>query len=157
MAVKLRLRRLGRKKKPFYRVIAADSRAPRDGRFIEEIGYYNPLTDPMTIEMKEDRALYWLSQGATPTVTVKNLLRKKGITLRFDLMKRGVPEEKIAEELKKWEVLQLERRKRLEAKKMSAKERKAEEARQKAEEKAEEKAAAETAPEAAPENPEAQD
>ncbi len=156
MAVKLRLRRLGRKKKPFYRVIAADSRAPRDGRFIEEIGYYNPLTDPMTIEVKEDRALYWLSQGATPTVTVKNLLRKKGITLRFDLMKRGVPDEKISEELKKWEVLQLERQKRLEAKKMTAKERKAEEARKKAEEKAEEKAAAEPAPEAAPENPEAQ-
>lgn len=152
MAVKLRLRRLGRKKNPFYRVIAADSRAPRDGRFIEEIGYYNPLTDPTTIEMKEDRALYWLSQGATPTITVKNLLRKKGITLRFDLMKRGVPEEKIAEELKKWEVLQLERQKRLEAKKMSAKERKAEEAKKKAEEKAEESAAAEPVSE----NPEAQ-
>lgn len=152
MAVKLRLRRLGRKKKPFYRVIAADSRAPRDGRFIEEIGYYNPLTDPLTIEVKEDRVLYWLSQGAIPTVTVKNLLRKKGITLRFDLMKRGVPEEKIAEELKKWEVLQLERQKRLEAKKMSAKERKAEEARKKAEEKAE----AQAATEPVSENPEAQ-
>lgn len=152
MAVKLRLRRLGRKKNPFYRLIAADSRAPRDGRFIEEIGYYNPLTDPMTIEVKEDRALYWLNQGAIPTVTVKNLLRKKGITLRFELMKRGLPEEKIAEELKKWEVLQLERQKRLEAKKMSAKERKAEEARKKAEEKTAEQAAAEPVSE----NPEAQ-
>lgn len=121
MAVKLRLRRLGRKKKPFYRIIAADSRAPRDGRFIEEIGYYNPIADPMTIEVQEDRVLYWLSKGAIPTTTVKSLLRKKGITLRFDLMKQGLPEEKISEEMKKWEVMQLERHKRLEVKKAAGK------------------------------------
>ncbi|RMF55321.1 MAG: 30S ribosomal protein S16 [Calditrichaeota bacterium] len=131
MAVKLRLSRKGRKKRPFYRIVAADSRSPRDGRCIEEIGYYNPLTDPITLEVSEDRALYWLSQGAVPTDTVKSLLRKKGITLRFELMKRGLPEEKIEEEMKKWEVLQLERAKRLAAKKeaeKSVKEEKTEEA-----------------------------
>ncbi len=117
MAVKLRLRRMGRKKRPFYRIVAADSRSPRDGRFIEEIGYYNPLKDPIALEVSEDRALYWLNQGAIPTHTVKSLLRKKGIIMRFDLMKRGVPEDKIEEEMKKWELLQLERQKRLTAKK----------------------------------------
>ncbi|MCB0260806.1 MAG: 30S ribosomal protein S16 [Calditrichaeota bacterium] len=121
MAVKLRLRRMGRKKQPFYRIIAADSRAPRDGRFIEEIGYYNPLTDPMTIEVKEDRALYWLGEGAIPTDTVKSLLRKKGVTLRFDLTKRGVAAEKVDEEVKKWELIQEEKRKRIEAKQAAAK------------------------------------
>ncbi len=112
MAVKLRLRRMGRKKRPFYRIIAADSRAPRDGRFIEEIGYYNPLSDPITLQVSEERALYWLGCGAIPTTTVKNLLRQKGITLRFDLMKQGVGEEKIEEEMKKWEVLQIEKERR---------------------------------------------
>jgi len=141
LAVKLRLRRLGRKKKPFYRIIAADSRSPRDGRFIEEIGYYNPISDPMTIDVQEDRALYWLGQGAIPTTTVKSLLRKKGIILRFDLVKRGLAEDQISEEMKKWEVLQLERQKRLEAQK-SSKKKKAEDSRKKAEE---EKAAAESA------------
>ena len=97
MAVKLRLKRMGRKKRPFYRIVAADSRSPRDGRFIEEIGYYNPLTDPSIVEVKEDRALYWLSVGAIPSDTVKNLLRDKGVTLRHDLQKRGVTEEKLEE------------------------------------------------------------
>jgi small subunit ribosomal protein S16 len=144
LAVKLRLRRLGRKKKPFYRIVAADSRSPRDGRFIEEIGYYNPIADPMVIEVQEDRALYWLSQGAIPTTTVKSLLRKKGITLRFDLMKRGLTEEKITEEIKKWEVLQLERHKRQDAKKAAEKKKAEEETRKKKEEK---EAAAEVAAE----------
>ncbi len=115
MAVKLRLRRMGRKKRPFYRIVAADARSPRDGRFIEEIGYYNPLTDPMTVEVKEDRALYWLSQGAIPSDTVKNLLSKKGLIIRYDLMKRGLPEDKIEEEMKKWELIQAEKQKRTEA------------------------------------------
>ncbi|HFB68202.1 MAG TPA: 30S ribosomal protein S16 [Calditrichae bacterium] len=120
MAVKLRLRRMGRKKRPFYRIVAADARAPRDGRFIEEIGYYNPIADPAVIEVKEERALYWLQQGAIPTDTVKSLLRKKGIILKFDLLKKGLPPEKIEEELKKWEVLQIERAKREEAKRAQA-------------------------------------
>jgi small subunit ribosomal protein S16 len=124
LAVKLRLRRLGRKKRPFYRIVAADSRAPRDGRFIEEIGLYNPLTEPATVEVLEDRVMYWLGVGAVPSKTVKNILSHRGIILKFDLQKKGVPEEKITEELKKWEVLQIEKMRRVEAKKTEEKEKK---------------------------------
>jgi small subunit ribosomal protein S16 len=123
LAVKLRLRRLGRKKRPFYRIIATDTRAPRDGRFIEEIGYYNPLTHPETVSVLEERALYWLGVGATPSKTVKNILSRQGIILKFDLKKQGMTQEKITEEFRKWEVLQIEKAKRLEAKKESEKER----------------------------------
>ncbi|MCK4893072.1 MAG: 30S ribosomal protein S16, partial [Calditrichia bacterium] len=124
MAVKLRLRRLGRKKRPYYRIVAADSRAPRDGRFIEEIGLYNTLTEPASVVVKEDRALYWLGVGAIPSKTVKNILSRQGIILKFDLTKKGFPEEKISEEFKKWEVLQIEKAKRLETKKAAEKEKK---------------------------------
>ena len=79
MAVKMRLRRMGAKKAPFYRVIVADSRCPRDGRFIEEIGYYNPLTNPAEIKIDADKAKKWLGNGAQPTETVKSLLKKSGI------------------------------------------------------------------------------
>ena len=79
MAVKMRLRRMGAKKAPFYRVIVADSRSPRDGRFIEEIGYYNPLTNPAEIKIDAEKAKTWLSNGAQPTETVKSLLKKSGI------------------------------------------------------------------------------
>ena len=77
MAVKIRLRRMGAKKAPFYRVVVADSRYPRDGRFIEEIGYYNPLTDPATIKIDADKAEQWIKNGAQPTDTVKALLSKQ--------------------------------------------------------------------------------
>ena len=80
MAVKIRLRRMGAKKAPFYRVIVADSRSPRDGRFIEEIGYYNPLTEPAEVKIDADKAKQWISNGAQPTETVKVLLKKTGIT-----------------------------------------------------------------------------
>lgn len=103
MAVKLRLRRVGKKKQPIYKVVAADSRSPRDGKFLEDIGLYNPLTDPSTIEIREDRALYWLNVGAQPTTTVKNLLSKKGIILKRELVKKRLSEEKIREELENWE------------------------------------------------------
>ena len=79
MAVKMRLTRMGAKKAPFYRVIVADSRSPRDGRFIEEIGYYNPLTNPVEIKLDADKAKKWLNKGAQPTETVKALLKKSGI------------------------------------------------------------------------------
>ena len=79
MAVKMRLTRLGKKKTPFYRVVVADARAPRDGRFVEEIGYYNPLTDPVEIKIDADKAKQWLKNGAQPTDTVKALLKKSGI------------------------------------------------------------------------------
>ncbi len=77
--VKIRLKRMGAHKKPFYRVIVADSRAPRDGKFIEEIGYYNPLKDPVEINIDEEAAKKWLGNGAQPTETVKDLFKQTGI------------------------------------------------------------------------------
>ena len=77
--VKMRLRRMGAKKAPFYRVVVADSRYPRDGRFIEEIGYYNPQTEPAEVKIDADKAKDWLAKGAQPTETVKSLLKKSGI------------------------------------------------------------------------------
>ena len=79
MAVKIRLKRLGSKKNPFYRVVVADERSPRDGRFIEEIGYYNPLTNPVDIKIDAEKATKWLSNGAQPTETVRSLLKKSEI------------------------------------------------------------------------------
>ena len=79
MAVKIRLRRMGAKKAPFYRVVVADSRFPRDGRFIEEIGYFNPNTDPAEVKIDGDKAKTWITNGAQPTDTVKALLKKNGI------------------------------------------------------------------------------
>ena len=79
MAVKIRLRRMGAKKAPFYRVVVADSRYPRDGRFIEEIGYYNPLKQPSEVKIDAEKAKKWISNGAQPTDTVKALLKKNGI------------------------------------------------------------------------------
>ncbi len=80
MAVKIRLRRMGQKKAPFYRIVVADSRYPRDGRFIDEIGYYNPLTNPAEIKIDAEKATDWLAKGAQPTETVKSLLKKSEIT-----------------------------------------------------------------------------
>lgn len=79
MAVRIRLRRTGGKKQPSYRVVVADARSPRDGRFVENIGHYNPRTDPPTFEINEERARYWLSKGAQPSDAVARLLEKKGI------------------------------------------------------------------------------
>ncbi len=79
MAVKIRLRRMGAKKAPFYRIVVADSRYPRDGRFIEEIGYYNPMTEPKEIKVDAEKAQKWIANGAQPTDTVRDLLKKAGI------------------------------------------------------------------------------
>ncbi len=79
MAVKIRLRRMGAKKAPFYRVVVADSRYPRDGRFIEQVGTYNPMTEPATVEFEAEKVQKWISNGAQPTDTVKRLLKNKGI------------------------------------------------------------------------------
>ncbi|MCL2514226.1 MAG: 30S ribosomal protein S16 [Oscillospiraceae bacterium] len=76
MAVKIRLRRMGAKKAPFYRIVVADSRYPRDGRFIEELGYYNPMTDPIELKVDSEKAQKWIENGAQPTDTVKDLLKK---------------------------------------------------------------------------------
>ncbi len=89
--VKIRLMRMGATKRPFYRVVVADSRSPRDGRFIENIGKYHPLEDPSLIDIDADRALYWLSQGAQPTEQVQNLLKVAGIWERFRDAKGGAP------------------------------------------------------------------
>ncbi len=83
MAVKLRLKRMGAKKRPFYRVVAADSRSPRDGKFIETVGTYNPITEPAEIKIDEELALKWLNNGAIPTDTVRNLFKQQGIMQKF--------------------------------------------------------------------------
>ena len=77
--VKIRLKRMGMKKKPFYRLVVTDSRSPRDGRFIEEIGYYNPVSNVDSLKINEERAKYWVATGAQPTDTVRSLLKKGGI------------------------------------------------------------------------------
>ena len=79
MSVKIRLKRMGMKKKPFYRVVVADINSPRDGRFIEEIGYYNPMVKPAEVKVDGERAKYWLQCGAQPTDTVRVLLKKTGV------------------------------------------------------------------------------
>lgn len=79
MSVKIRLKRMGAKKAPFYRLVVADSRSPRDGKFIEEIGYYNPITEPAEIKIDAEKAKQWLENGAQPSDTVRSLLKKSGI------------------------------------------------------------------------------
>ncbi len=79
MAVKIRLTRKGTKKKPFYRIVAADVESPRDGRFLELLGTYNPMVDPAAVTLKEDRVKYWLGEGAKPTTTVHSILKKHNI------------------------------------------------------------------------------
>ncbi len=79
MAVKMRLRRMGAKKAPFYRIIVADSRSPRDGRFIEEVGYYNPVENPPVVKIDAEKAKQWIQNGAQPTETVKSLLKANGV------------------------------------------------------------------------------
>jgi len=102
MATKIRLQRHGKKGKPFYHVVVADSRAPRDGKFIERIGSYNPNTDPATVVLDFERALYWLNVGAQPTDTTRSLLSQKGVLYKKHLeggVKKGAFDEAKAEEL----------------------------------------------------------
>ena len=94
MAVKIRLKRMGAKKRPFYRVVAADSRSPGDGRFIETIGTYNPICEPAEIKINEELALKWLNNGAEPTDTVKNLFKKVGINEKFHKQRNSKKESK---------------------------------------------------------------
>ncbi len=122
--VKLRLRRMGRKKAPIYKIVAADSRSRRDGKFIEAVGQYNPNVNPIKLELNEDRALYWLRSGALPTVTVRNLLSGKGLMLKLHLSKKGADDTKIAAEYAKWESLQASKLQRIHDKKMRRKEKK---------------------------------
>ena len=98
--VRLRLRRVGRKKQPSYRVVAADREAPRDGRFLEVVGFYNPRTEPSTITLKEDRVFHWLSVGAQPSDAVESLFRQMGTRDRYDRFKAGEEIETLLEEYK---------------------------------------------------------
>ncbi len=84
MAVRIRLKRMGAKKRPFYRVVVADSRSPRDGRFIEEIGWYNPTTDPVAVRIDEEKALAWMARGAQPSDTVRGLFTRLGIMQKYE-------------------------------------------------------------------------
>lgn len=88
MAVRIRLRRMGSKKTPFYRLVVADSRMPRDGRFIESIGYYNPTAEPAVVKIDEEKALDWLRKGAQPSDTVRSLLKSTGILEKFAQLKK---------------------------------------------------------------------
>jgi small subunit ribosomal protein S16 len=106
MSVKIRLARRGRRKNPFYHIVVADARAPRDGRFIEQIGSYNPMTSPATIELDIDRAYDWLSSGAQPTYTAKAILRFKGVLYKKHLQrgvaKGALTQEQADQKLKEW-------------------------------------------------------
>ena len=113
MSVKLRLQRLGKKRQPFYRIVAADARSPRDGKFIEVVGTYNPRTNPPEVLIKEDRAIKWLKNGAQPTDTVRSLFRKEGILLKYHLMRKKVEPEKIEEALQQFKAKQEEKLKKL--------------------------------------------
>jgi small subunit ribosomal protein S16 len=88
MAVRIRLNRMGASKQPFYRLVVADSRSPRDGRFIEIIGYYNPTTDPATVKVDEERALHWLKNGAKPSETARALLKSSGVIEKYEEAKK---------------------------------------------------------------------
>ncbi len=107
--VKLKLRRIGKKKQPIYKIVAADSRASRTGKFIESIGQYNPLLNPMSVVVKEDRLFTWLKRGAQPTDTVRSLLSRQGLWLRWGLMKKGSDEATIATAMEAWKGQQAEK------------------------------------------------
>lgn len=115
--VKIRLRRTGKKKQPFYKIVVADSRASRMGKYIEAIGHYNPRANPMVIDVDESRLYVWLKQGAQPTDTLRSLLQRKGLWLKWGLMKRGADEAKIAAEFEKWQMMQAEKMQRDEERK----------------------------------------
>lgn len=107
--VKLRLRRTGKKKYPIYKIVAADIRSPRDGRFIEAVGQYNPNVNPILLTFKEERVFHWLRKGAQPTDTVRSLLRRQGLWLRWSLVRRGADDAKIQSILERWQMQQVER------------------------------------------------
>jgi len=115
LAVKIRLKRMGKKKQPFYRIVVADSRAPRDGRSIEKIGHYNPITDPAELVIDEERLFHWMDQGAKPSDTVFSLLRGRGLTLKYELVSRNADEATISKEMHKWELARDNRGKKVAA------------------------------------------
>ncbi|NTV01187.1 MAG: 30S ribosomal protein S16 [Chlorobiaceae bacterium] len=108
--VKIRLKRAGRKKMPFYQIVAADGRSPRDGKFLEVIGHYNPTAKPHAVTIEKDRVAYWLNVGAQPTATVRSLIRGTGLLHEMNLQRRGVSETDIAAQMDVWQQKEAERR-----------------------------------------------
>ena len=104
MATKIRLKRIGRRNRPFYRLIVIDSRKRRDGASIEQIGWYNPIDPKHSYEIMDDRILYWLGEGAIPSNAVKKIMKRDGLALRWHLMQQGVDEKEIEIEIKRWEL-----------------------------------------------------
>ena len=102
MSVKIRLTRTGRKKQPYFRIVVMDSRNRRDGAFIDQLGIYQPKRQPAVVEIQDEKALQWLSRGAIPSDTVKNLLSRRGLMLRHDMLQRKYAPEKIEEAVAKW-------------------------------------------------------
>ncbi|MCZ6775528.1 MAG: 30S ribosomal protein S16 [Ignavibacteria bacterium] len=117
MAVRLRLRRIGKKKLPIYHIVAADSRVARTGKFLEILGRYEPLQQPMLITANEDRVFYWLRTGAKPTDTVRSLLKRTGLWMKWNMSRKGVDQATIATEMQKWQMAQVEKNQRHEARK----------------------------------------
>lgn len=126
MAVKIRLRRMGKKKQPVYKIVVADARSPRDGKFIEAVGFYNPLVDPHLIQLNEEKINLWLNRGAIPTLTVKSILSQNGIFLKRHLEKKKFSEEKIEAELANWQKIKEAKLSQPKARKKKSKKSKAE-------------------------------
>jgi small subunit ribosomal protein S16 len=108
--VKIRLRRAGRKKLPYYQIVAADARAPRDGKFLEVIDNYQPTAKPHAISIDKERAAYWLGVGAQPTTTVRSLIRATGLLHELNMKRRGQSDEEIAAEMENWQARETERK-----------------------------------------------
>ena len=104
MATKIRLKRIGRRNRPFYRMVAMDSRNRRDGAAIEELGWYNPIDSNHSYDLKDKRILHWLGEGAQPTDAAKKLLRRAGLSHRWHLMQQGMDGSDLEKEMKKWEL-----------------------------------------------------
>ncbi len=106
------MRREGKKQHPVYKLVAIDSRSPRDGGYLEALGQYDPHTDPITLVLKEPRIEYWLRKGAQPTDTVRSLLRRTGFWLRWTLIRQGKDEAKVKSVMERWQMLQVDKTKR---------------------------------------------
>ncbi len=117
MAVRLRLRRVGKKKMPIYHIVAADSRAARNGKFLEIVGRYEPLQHPAAVTATEERVFYWLKVGALPTDTVRSLLQRSGLWMKWSMTKKGKDPAFIATEMEKWKMAEAEKLQRADARK----------------------------------------
>jgi len=140
LSTRIRLKRKGRKKQAHFRIVVVDKRRPRDGSVIEDIGYYNPLTDPADIKIDKEKALEWLEKGAQPSDTVKNIMQKEGIALEYHLIKNDVDEETRNIEMQKWELAKKAKAQKSDQEVEEEIEEKAEELEEKVKEKQEEKA-----------------